>query len=123
MRLAFILLVFMACAAWGETAEEMRSSCGKVVEASVTEGKVALPTDFESGRCWGAFASIQRAIAARSAGAHILRVCAPENSTRTQLIAIFIDFVKLNPKLMSEDFFITAVDSLRQAFPCPKKSP
>jgi hypothetical protein len=50
----------------------------------------------------------------------VFGVCAPSESTRTQLIAIFVDYVKRNPKTMSDKFFFTARAALTEAFPCAK---
>jgi hypothetical protein len=101
----------------------MLSSC-KVLAGDVRllgDNKIWMPTDFESGKCWGAFATLQAAIV-RIVGESktpVFGVCSPENSTRTQLISIFVEYAKKNPRFLNEDFFTVAIRALREAFPCP----
>lgn len=100
----------------------MLSSCKPLAEAEVRGDTVTLPQDFRSGTCWGAFAALQSLIArAYPDGQPIFRVCAPPRSTRTQLLAVFVEFARRNPQRLHEDFFDVAVDAMRSAFPCQSR--
>jgi len=117
------LAVIVIC--WGsvasaQTAEEMVSACGQVSGAKITNGTVMLPRDFDTGFCWGAFASFQQLgnLVILPATEPLLGFCAPKSSTRTQLIAIFMDYARRNPKRLNENFETVALGALRQAFPC-----
>jgi hypothetical protein len=76
--------------------------------------------DYSSGRCWGAIGVLQRIItmAYSDSSDPILDVCVPPKSTRTQLVAIFVEYVRRNPQRLHEDFFDVSIDALRGAFPC-----
>jgi hypothetical protein len=118
VRVAFFILL-AATIGRAETAEEMLSSCKKLSEAKVSDGKVTAPPDFDSGQCFGSFRAIQ--FYSKFAGPDyqpVLHVCIPKDNTVTQLLAIFIDYVKRNPKTLSQDFFLAAHNSLVEAFPC-----
>lgn len=119
-KAAFVLsLMLLSTAAHAETAQEMLSNCRKFATATVAEGKVMVPKDFASRVCWGAFAAIQAGITGvdPSAGL-VLGVCAPPESTRTQLIAVFVRYADAHPERLHFDFFWTAVGALRDVFPC-----
>ncbi len=99
------------------SAEYMLSSCRPiVVESNVTEQGVSFPQSFETGFCWGAFSAIQRAMV--YAGERGPRVCAPAESTLTQLITVFVRYTDLHPAELHEHYFLIALRSLRAAFPC-----
>jgi hypothetical protein len=107
--------------AFGETAEEMASACRIVAAAKVVDGQVALPQDFDSGVCWGAFATLEKAVSVivgSQSNVPTFGACTPETSTRTQLIAIFVEYTRRHPERLHESFFNIAIDSLRTAFPC-----
>jgi hypothetical protein len=120
---AFLLFI-AAPLSKAETVEEMLSACRPLAEAKVSEGNVYVPHDLndrEAGICWGAFAVIQRVITwtyTEDSDQPILSVCAPEKSTRTQLIAVFVEYAKSHPHRYSEDFTHLVFDALREAFPC-----
>lgn len=104
-----------------QSTQEMLSFCRAVSASKTTSEGVALPRDFESGVCWGAFAAIQAVIVrARPGEQPFLLVCAPPKSTRLQLIAVFVRYSEDHPNRLHEDFMDVALDSLRQAFPCPR---
>lgn len=121
--LLFVLVTGSALRA--ETAEEMMSSCKYFADAEVRDQQVTLPGDFESGRCWGAFGAIQAAIVRvfRPAVLPAFSVCAPATSTRTQIIRIFLEYAKRNPKTLNEDYFEVALTALQEAFPCRQTAP
>jgi hypothetical protein len=105
--------------AMAQSAEEMLSSCRGIEAAQLHDGNITVPQTFESGRCWGTFATIQRLTSFADAdGHHLLHICAPVGRTLTEFVAIFSEYVRRNPKTRSDDFMRTALDSLVEAFPC-----
>jgi len=48
----------------------------------------------------------------------LLRACVPRDSTRTQLIAIFVRFAQKHPERYQEDFVFVTLSALKSAFPC-----
>lgn len=118
----FILLILLVLCAHGVSAEstqDMVGSCQLLSETRVDQGRVQLPQDFSSGKCWGAFAVVQKVINAIDTDKRpIFGVCAPKESTRTQLIAVFVEYARRNPSRYHEDFFAVALASLQAAFPC-----
>jgi hypothetical protein len=109
---------------FGETAEEIVSACRLLENAKVVGDRVDMPKDFSSGMCWGAFSAVQSAILLKFSDETdpMLRVCAPANSTRTQLIAIFMAYIRTYPDKLHEDFMGMAIFALRAAFPCSQKA-
>lgn len=99
-----LLVIVPFCKA--DTTEEMLSACRPITESKVADGRVYLPQNFETGVCWGAFAVIQDETKwADESGGRRLGICTPENSTRSQLITIFVEYAKRNPSKYSDDFF------------------
>jgi len=103
----------------------MLSACKKLADDTrvLDDGKILMPTDFESGKCWGAFATYQSMISLTTLDGktRVLGVCAPANSTRTQIIAIFVEYARRNPRRLNEDFILVALDALRDAFLCTSR--
>src|SRR5206468_3953583 len=92
-----------------ETTAAVLASCGLLNASNVEGSEVVIPQDFASGTCWGAFAVLQRAIVkAVDYTSTVFDVCAPLESRRTQLIRIFVDYARRNPKRLHDDFFDTA---------------
>ncbi len=78
-----------------------------------------LESTYETGTCWGAFLTFQRLISKADAnGRMLLGVCAPSNSTRTQLVSIFVHYAENHPEQLHKPFVDVALTSLAQAFPC-----
>ena len=119
-RIALTVFAFTLYAggAFGESTEVMLSACRPIAKAEIFEDKVTIPQDFPAGTCWGAFAVLQEIIRHTDRGRRVYSICAPANSTRSQLIAVFVDYTGKNPQRLHEDFFNVAVDSLRVSFPC-----
>ena len=120
---AFVLFLIWASPAGAESTEEMLSACRKVAVAEIIDGgKVGVPTDFDSGSCWGAFAALQKIVNLVDSRAvttmPIFHICSPPNSTRTQLVSIFVEYARRHPERLHEDFVFVAFDALRSAFPC-----
>jgi hypothetical protein len=101
-----------------ESAEEMASNCKSIAAAKISEGQVGIPQDFGSGVCWGAFASLQKAITLARDGIRVLGACVPTDASRTQLIQVFLEYSRRHPEQLDQDFFIVAVRAAQQSFPC-----
>ena len=112
----FCLLCFGTCRA--ESTEEMVSACHDISIAHISGDQAAFPSDFDSGKCWGAFMVLQSTLRLVVKDTLALGVCAPNDSTRTQLVVIFVDYAKRHPERYSDDFVRVAVDALKEAFPC-----
>jgi hypothetical protein len=113
----FSLLHVPRCHA--ETAEEMLSACRPITQAKVSEGSVAFQKTFETGICWGAFASLESAINFSGWNDHpLLDVCAPKDFTRTQLITIFVTYIEKHPEQYNWEFFQVATNSLLDVWTC-----
>jgi hypothetical protein len=113
-------LLLLAHSASAESTQVLLSSCKSLSEVKVNDNATfKMPQDFDTGRCWGAFAVMQKVINITiSSEEPALGVCAPETSSRTQLIAIFVDYARRHPSRYHEDFFLVALDALQAAFPC-----
>jgi hypothetical protein len=100
MKYIFIFFFFIAISfsdfaqAGSGSAEEMISSCKPITQAKIFAQDIELPSDFGSGYCWGAFVSLQKATRLTEFGKHqpLLGICAPPESTLTQLISIFTEY-------------------------------
>jgi len=86
-------------------------------------GAVEMNADFESGFCWGAFATIDQMLMAIDAATRrpIFGVCLPKEHTRYQMIAIFVRYAEKHPERYNDDSPWVAFDAAREAFPCSKK--
>ena len=128
LLVAALALVLASCAPAAKAAEgdatsalEMASYCKPVAEASlIGDGKLSLKTTWLTGRCWGFFEAIQRAATVQyyDAPVRALYICAPPESTLTQMVLIFRLYVEMNPSVGHEDAFLVALDALVEAFPC-----
>jgi hypothetical protein len=124
--IAFIAaaLAIVSLPAKAETASEVHTSCKAVVRAKVLKDDLLdIPGNFESGFCWGAFASFQQISTFYREGekTSLLGSCAPGESDRLQYIKIFSRYLDNHPQLGSEEFIAVAVEALREAFPCSGK--
>jgi hypothetical protein len=123
MRLFVLLSCLTIGVAHSESTEEMLSACKALSEPTIAEHQVALPQNFETGQCWGAFATLRRVLnmAVPPSKQPVFGVCAPKDSNRTQHIAIFIEFARRNPQRLHEDFVLVAMEAMHGAFPCRAK--
>ena len=114
------LLVLWPIHAFGESAGELYSACKSIAEAKIAHGgTIGLRQDFDTGLCWGAFASLQKIITANdSAGRLLLGVCTSPESTRSELIAVFVEYVRRHPERRHDDFMAVALDAFDAAYPC-----
>ncbi len=121
--LSILAVLGSACArCYAETTEEMLSACRPITQAKIEGGKINLGTDFDSGLCWGSFGTFHALLFTVDARrSPLLHVCLPEDSTRTQLIAIFVKYAEKHPESYSDDFIRTALNALLEVFPCKAK--
>jgi hypothetical protein len=124
-----LVLVVVAFAAVkpsrASTAEEMLSACRPIAAAKVSNRSIALPQDFDSGVCWGAFETLDWMLTTMNVrtGSTFFPVCIPQNRTRPQLIAIFVKYAENHPARYAEEFTGVAYAAEREAFPCPDSKP
>ena len=57
-----LVLTFYGVSASAQSASEMLSACRPIAQAPVSNENVAFQQTFESGLCWGAFATIQEVV-------------------------------------------------------------
>lgn len=119
----FLLFLITAVPAVGETTEEMLSACRPITTAKISDGKIELPSDFDSGRCWGAFGTVTNMLRTVDSETHVplFRACLPTDSTRPQLIAIFVRYAESHPSRYQDDFPWVAFEAAKQAFPCRER--
>jgi hypothetical protein len=110
--------------AHSQTAEEMVSKCRPLAEARVSDEQIQVPHTFDAGICWGAFATFQTMITIVADESKpivpIFHVCAPEDSTRSQLIKIFMNYADRHPEQYNKDYFFVALAASKEAFPCSR---
>ena len=123
IKIIICLALFLSQNAMAASAQELLSACRPVAKSETIGGNVRLDTKFETGVCWGEFDAIQRVttIPDKTNRRTILDICAPSNSTRVQLIAIFVNYAEKNPQRLHLHGFDIAVESLQAAFPCKSK--
>jgi Rap1a immunity proteins len=125
MKIPLLALLGFLClltsVSHAETTEEMVSKCRAITTAKVTGDQINLPTGFDSGVCWGAFAVVSQMMdmtTTDSGDKPLFRVCLPNGSTRSQLIQVFEQYAIKHPERDHEDFWFVVHASLREAFPC-----
>jgi hypothetical protein len=102
-----------------QTAEEMASNCRKVADATVSNGEIDVPADFQSGICWGAFTSFQKAThIVGYDNKPILGICYTAHVTTSQDVKVFLAYVDRHPEKLNQDYFWVAMAAAREAFPC-----
>jgi len=119
MRYWLTATLCMAVApASAETALEVQSWCKQIASAPVKANEyISIEHTFESGFCWGAFATIQSYSDNLSVDNRQI-ICAPADSTRIQDIRTFMKYAEQHPERMHEDFAVIALNALGIAFPC-----
>lgn len=102
-----------------ETAGEMLDACRLITASPTDMRKVRIP-NATAMLCWGAFSTLQDLGRYRDPDSRkgLLSFCSPPNSTRTQMIAVFIQFAEAQPANWHKDFTLVAVGALSKAFPC-----
>jgi hypothetical protein len=116
-----LCLLAISSPAHSDTALEMREYCKGVVEApSAPGGMVEMPTTFQAGFCWGAFAATQAFAHTSAEGSTrgLLQLCIPQGVTRKQMVEVFYRDADLNPQLLHEEWHYVAWLALAEGFPC-----
>lgn len=108
--------------AHAQKTEEMLSNCRPITQAKISGDSIALPRDFGSGQCWGAFSVVGFEMTTLNTQTNkpLFFVCLPKDWTRPQLIAVFVKYAEDHPALYSEDFMFTVMKAEQDAFACPK---
>ena len=112
----------VASSSYATTAEEMLSGCRAIAQAPVRANGIVVPNTSDTQMCWGAFLVVNALTGFfDETGKPILGACVPDESTLTQLVAVFVEHVDRNPAVRSQEFTRVAINAVLQAFPCPKK--
>ena len=70
--------------------------------------------------CWGGFAAIQQlTVLTDEHGRRLLEACVPAESTRLELIKVFLRYTDDHPEQARFPFAQVAVMALGRAYPCP----
>lgn len=119
-KLAITIFTVAVLPLLSQSTSEMLSSCKAVSEATIKEGSIQFTENFDTGTCWGAFGALHIVSGLYGTRRRPLLPmgCAPESSTRSQFIAIFVEYSRKNPQRLHENFAIVAIDALRESFPC-----
>jgi hypothetical protein len=98
----------------------MAANCKPIQTATyLGGGKLEIPLTFQVGKCWGAFLSLQGAVGFMDPdGSKILGICAPPESTLTQLVRIFMNHVEAHPEDLHRDYVLVVLQALIATFPC-----
>lgn len=117
----FLFFMIYAGITQATSSGQMITMCEEILNAKrIENGQLLLKQNFSSGRCWGAFESLQdstRIVFNEDKKAALL-VCAPAESTLTQYIRVFVKYAEDNPQRLHEPFTFVALDALRASFPC-----
>jgi hypothetical protein len=116
-----VQVVAFPISAWGETAGELYSACKPIAEAKMSDKGILLRKDFETGLCWGAFASLQQVGRWYDSAGPVMGVCVPAESTRSELIAVFVNYVQNHPEHRHDDFVDVAISAFHGVYPCKPK--
>jgi hypothetical protein len=127
MRFLFVLMLIVAGLSFetkchATTAEEMMSACRPLANAKISNGQIELPSNFDSGKCWGAFEVLENVMSTRDAGTQkmMFNICLPEKVTKTELIAIFMKHMENHPEKYHLDFTEVAITAIWDAFHCKR---
>jgi hypothetical protein len=116
--------LFSATQAGAQSALQLQALCRDVANGTPdAEGMVRFHINYETGLCWGAFASLPY-LAATTLSPNekvpILGFCAPTVTTRLQFVRIFVKYVDEHPEQGQLNFTDAALLALTAAFPCSK---
>ena len=116
-----VFLAHVPKAFGAETAEELALICTSIAGTSpASDGQLYFNQTFDNGRCWGAFAAVQALSRIKSAVDRppLLGICAPTETTRRELVKVFIDYIAGHPELRTQDFSVVVIMALRRQYPC-----
>ena len=119
-----LLALTSACPVYAQSAQQLLSACRPIAKGEVSEEGIKFPRTYETGLCWGTFAMLQHVIRHVDEDRRpIYAVCAPAESSRGQLVQVFVKFAEASPERLHEDGTRIALESLQRAFPCATKKP
>jgi hypothetical protein len=121
--LVLIAIATFCPSAFAESAEELLSACNPIADAKVSGEQIQFVHDFSTGECWGAFGTLQRVSRyySEAPNSPLLRMgCARPESTRSELIAVFVEYVRRHPERRHDDFVDVTLAALQVAYPCGK---
>jgi hypothetical protein len=126
MKLTFAALA-VCCAlsplkAHATSANDLSQLCKEMLSETKTQtdGRISFPLTFDNGLCWGffdAFRGLSR-VQLNIDTATILHICAPAETTLTQLVRTFIEYAERNTQRLNDPAEIVALSALSEAFPC-----
>ena len=104
------------------SANELLQLCKEMLSEtkSQTDGRISFPLTFGNGLCWGffdAFRGLSR-LQSDDGSKTILYICAPAETTLTQLTRTFIEYAESNAQQLNDPAEIVALLALNKAFPC-----
>ena len=129
MKLKLVLvMVGLFChipsSANAETAIEVQSMCRTVGNATLDNQGGIIISDVGGWFCWGAFAALQGLSGLSRLtwehGEMTAGFCAPPESTRVQLVKVFLKYADEHPEKAHLGFGNVAFLALVKAFPCPQ---
>jgi Rap1a immunity proteins len=104
------------------SANDLMQLCKEMLSEtkSQTDGRISFPLTFDNGLCWGffdAFRGLSR-LQSDTDTTTILHICAPAETTLTQLARTFIEYAESNAQRLNDPAEIVALLALSKAFPC-----
>lgn len=119
LALGSCICVGFVGSARADSAMLLMDGCRQIATSQQVAGRIQMPNTLDVGRCWGLFGGIQ-AISryGTSDTDRALGICPPPESTRLQLILVFLNFLQTRPSRLHEDATDLAVEALHEAFPC-----
>ena len=118
IQISFCLSLLVPQLASADSAQQLLSECRSIANVDVSGEDIRFQQTYETGVCWGTFGAIQKVIFTATTRRPLYGVCAPPNSTLSQLVAIFVSYAEKNPQHLHEDGFDIALESLQVAFSC-----
>jgi hypothetical protein len=120
-----LLVSIVAVPVWSYDGATLLQDCSTAVKQYESSVKNVVPSEegMSAERCrsytWGAF-TVLRSLQINKAGVRLL--CAPATVKQEQVVRIVAKWLGDNPSKHHLPAEIAAVVSLREAFPCPKKT-
>lgn len=101
------------------TAGEMFESCRPFRGVDFTREQLQLPSDFQTGVCWGTFLALYYASnMVDGSDRPLFHICPPQGTTAAQFVNVYLAYLEAHPDFYGEPFILSAGASLIKAFPC-----
>lgn len=99
---------------------DLTPGCQLVAAAQRSQsGDLLIPNRLDAGICWGFFGALQQITRYGTAdNERHLDICNPPESTRLQLVLVFLSYIQANPAELHNAASDVAVVALQRAFPC-----